>query len=112
LDAALRDATRAVETGPTRHQNFEQRHIVRMAMEDYEGALQDAEIILGLTKGNFPPVYQYRSVALQRLGRLDEAIDDLEEYLRIRPNFGDSDDVRGQLKELEQRRAARENRGD
>lgn len=91
LDGALDDLDRAIGWHPERGELFFLRGIYRLDDYDTEGylamSLDDFDEALRIEPEN-SRFYFGRSLALQRLGRHREALDDLDRYIKLDPPIG------------------------
>ena len=75
---------------------------IYLSREDYQRALAVVEMLLVTTSGE-PMETRDRGILMSHLGRVDEAISDLESYLQHRPSAPDLESIRGRLDWLRQR---------
>ncbi|WP_421724792.1 tetratricopeptide repeat protein [Bauldia sp.] len=102
LLAALSDLDKAIdvaEVASERVEIKETRGIVRAALGDYEGGIEDYTSILSVVPGHAPTL-EKRGSAYAAIGRNKEAIADYERALEIDP---DNEDIRESLEEVRSR---------
>ncbi len=75
---------------------------IYLSREDYTRALGAVDMLLVTTAGE-PMETRDRGILMSHLGRVHEAISDLESYLRNRPSAPDHESIRGRLDWLRQR---------
>lgn len=81
-EGALADLNRAASWLPDNPQVLHFRAHLKLALNDVEGSLDDFNSLVKLD-GRYAPAYLGRSVALQRLNRHREAIDDLTQAIKL-----------------------------
>lgn len=75
---------------------------IYLSREDYRRALAVVDMLL-ITTSSEPMETRDRGILMSHLGRVDEAISDLESYLHHRPSAPDLESIRGRLDWLRQR---------
>jgi tetratricopeptide (TPR) repeat protein len=112
LDKALADFTEAIRISPNGLQAYENRGDVWLRQSQPERARTDYTTIIDRTVSssagggpNMRPgrklarVYRKRSASLMSLGRIDDALSDVNEAIDLDPNDSDSFNLRQQLHE-------------
>jgi tetratricopeptide (TPR) repeat protein len=87
LDLAIADLTRAIELEPWFTWSYEMRGIAHYRKLDYEGALGDFAKYLELDPDE-ALLWLYKARACRQLGRTDEAVEALREFIELAPGNG------------------------
>ena len=106
LGAALDSYSRAVAADAASHLALSNRAIVRYKLGEWENAARDAEAAIALRAPGFGKPFSTRGAALERLGRLDEALASYEEGLRVEPGSATLSANKAKLEDSLRRRFA------
>jgi tetratricopeptide (TPR) repeat protein len=101
LDASGRDYSRAIELDPGYFRHYESRGYLRLRMKDFNGALEDFEVVIELRGEDYPPAFANRARAYEEMGELREAIRWFQKYIDMRPGFWDNARIQEKIKALE-----------
>jgi tetratricopeptide (TPR) repeat protein len=88
------------------HLALSNRAIVRYKLGEWENAARDAEAAIALRAPGFGKPFSTRGAALERLGRLDEALASYEEGLRVEPGSATLSANKAKLEDSLRRRFA------
>jgi tetratricopeptide (TPR) repeat protein len=99
---SIYDLDTVIELNPRLADAYSNRGRARHLLGDVEGAIDDLDEALRVD-GKLAQAYRNRALAHAESSALPEAIADFEQYLTLRPDAPDADDVQRWIRQLQQR---------